>query len=113
MDSITDICYDLSPNKADRIKSLYIEPLERQIEKLKTENQQYKNKLAEVQPVVHGKWIETSDCLATPKHYCSRCEIFAHTHLVLSLNSTAQYRIEACLDDYCPNCGARMEVQNV
>ena len=68
---------------------------------------------AEVPPVVHGKWIETSDCLATPKHYCSRCEIFAHTHLVLSLNSTAQYRIEACLDDYCPNCGARMEVQNV
>ena len=68
---------------------------------------------ADVQPVVHGKWIETSDCLATPKHYCSRCEILAHTHLVLSLNSTAQYRIEAYLDDYCPNCGARMEVQNV
>ena len=68
---------------------------------------------AEVPPVVHGKWIETSDCLATPKHYCSRCEIFAHTHLVLSLNSTAQYRIEEYLDNYCPNCGAKMEVQNV
>lgn len=52
MDSITDICYDLQPSKSDRIKSLYIEPLERQIEKLKSENQQYKNKL------VDGRMIE-------------------------------------------------------
>ncbi len=97
MDSITDICYDLQPNKADRIKSLYIEPLERQIEKLKSENQQYKNKLADVQPNVHGKWIKKytdTETLAV----CNNCNYpisFWHT------------------TKYCPNCGAKMEVQNV
>ena len=47
MDSITDICYDWLPNKAVRITELYIKPLERQIEKLESENQQYKDKLAD------------------------------------------------------------------
>ena len=69
---------------------------------------------ADVQPVVHGEWVETSECLSSPKHYCSKCEIFARTHLVLSFVSSYQYRIEEYLDDFCPNCGVKMgkEIEN-
>lgn len=67
---------------------------------------------ADVQPVVNGEWVETSECLSSSKHYCSKCEKFAKTHLVISFNSTPQFHIEEYLDDYCPNCGARIGGEN-
>ena len=93
MDSITDICYDLQPSKADRIKSLYIEPLERQIEKLKSENQQYKNKLAEVQPIV----------------YCRNCKFYNKCDENLGDCMKFKNFIHCVGNDWYCNFGARMD----
>lgn len=56
MDSITDICYGYLPNKEGRIRENYIEPLEKEIEQLKSdnkklsdENEQLKSQLADYQ----------------------------------------------------------------
>lgn len=48
--------------------------------------------VADVQPVVHGKWDRLGDRFTT--YICSACE------------NMASFRF-----DYCPNCGARMEAE--
>lgn len=45
MDSITDICYDWSPDKEGRIREEYIKPLEKEIEALQAESERLKVKL--------------------------------------------------------------------
>lgn len=51
---------------------------------------------ADVQPVVHGKWIWNEECECW---VCSNCELSA-------LNN---YRGNSTDSNYCPNCGARMD----
>ena len=49
---------------------------------------------ADVVPVVHGRWIHYPDCGVTR---CSHCG----------------WSIEECWEpDFCPNCGAKMDIQD-
>lgn len=52
---------------------------------------------ADVAPVIHGKW----KCLnSTQKHFCSECGM--------------DFDLYACfrkLYNYCPNCGAKMDLE--
>lgn len=60
----------------------------------------------DVQPVKHGKWMFAA---AFPHHvYCSACH---KTYI-----PDNKWQVWVCGDlprDYCPNCGAKMEEQNV
>ena len=54
---------------------------------------------ADVAPVVHGRWIDRGDYVTTaygslPVNRCSEC------HMDVTLED---------FDNYCPNCGARMD----
>lgn len=55
--------------------------------------------IEDIEPVKHGRWIEI-----TPKH--SRCSVCDTTCLI------AVYPISKGAN-YCPNCGARMDGQEV
>lgn len=55
--------------------------------------------VADVAPVVHGRWIDRGDYVTTaygslPVNRCSEC------HMDVTLED---------FDSYCPNCGARMD----
>lgn len=50
---------------------------------------------ADVVPVVHGKWVDNG----IPESILSMCSVCGIKH-------------GACTFNYCPNCGAKMEVPN-
>lgn len=50
---------------------------------------------ADVAPVRHGQWININE------YPYERCSICGETHDTVR-----------CLDNYCPNCGARMDGEN-
>lgn len=61
---------------------------------------------ADVEPVRHGRWISWEDadnCIPSPnRHECSVCHDAAQV-LVNGLE---------LLSDYCPNCGAKMDLED-
>lgn len=59
---------------------------------------------ADVAPVVHGKWIHDENYVDWAEQYkCSVCNGHALTD--------GDYRHK--LSDYCPNCGARMDLMDL
>lgn len=56
---------------------------------------------ADVAPVVHGAWKKWR---GDYQHHCTVCECYANAQR----NSMGCVENEF-LDDYCPNCGARMD----
>jgi hypothetical protein len=56
---------------------------------------------ADVAPVKHGRWIWYSEICA---YSCSECHKYQYGNTLDVLNGT--YR-------YCPNCGARMDLDEV
>lgn len=56
----------------------------------------------DVSPVVHGKWVEFPRA-----HYfkCSNCRKTVPYRKGLSRNGESEYK-------YCPNCGARMNLED-
>ena len=58
--------------------------------------------VADVEPVRHGKWLHTDYALHwTAKDECSEC-----TYHALDRDDLSHY-------NYCPNCGARMDEENI
>lgn len=55
----------------------------------------------EIKPVVHGRWIAEFDDKGWKKHSCSGCGYFRRTDIHVSLNW-----------DYCPHCGAKMDLED-
>lgn len=57
---------------------------------------------ADVQPVKHGKWIaENRDNRGYADCYtCTNCNCCTYTYTLM----------KDCEHDYCPNCGARMDI---
>ena len=56
--------------------------------------------------VVHGRWLYDS---GSGKHFCSACDEFA---LFFRKDRWAVGELYECfLTDYCPNCGARMDLE--
>ena len=55
---------------------------------------------ADVEPVVHARWIVEFDDRGWKKHSCSGCGYFRRTDIHVSLNWY-----------YCPNCGAKMDAE--
>ena len=52
-----------------------------------------------------GEWVTSEN----EKHYCSNCDEFAMTHLVLSFKMGEHYSVEEYLTNRCPNCGTKMK----
>lgn len=62
---------------------------------------------ADVAPVVHGRWICEWDAeLGTTKVICSRCK-YDRTVGGCYVGTNGESLWDA--DDYCPNCGAKMD----
>ena len=58
----------------------------------------------DAEPVRHGRWVHNDDYEEWAERYvCSECNRNAPTD--------GDYRQD--LTDYCPNCGARMDKENV
>ena len=56
--------------------------------------------------VVHGRWLYDS---GSGKHFCSACDEFA---LSFKKDRWAVGELyETFLTDYCPNCGAKMDLE--
>ena len=53
---------------------------------------------ANVEPVVHARWIVEFDSEGLKKYSCSSCGYFRRTDIHVSLNWY-----------YCPHCGAKMD----
>lgn len=60
---------------------------------------------ADVQPVKHGRWIaENRDNRGYADCYtCTNCDCYTYTYTLM----------KDCEYDYCPNCGARMDLDSV
>ena len=58
----------------------------------------------DVQEVKHGKWISTRPS-GGYDFYCSCCKEFAITY------EDSNYREQYLLTNYCPNCGAKMDLK--
>lgn len=56
----------------------------------------------EAEPVKHGRWFDLRDC-ANQGTYCSVCK-------AKIFDTPMPHKKK--LSNYCPNCGARMEVEN-
>ena len=60
----------------------------------------------DVKPVVHGQWLYDS---GSGKYFCSACDECALSFKKDTLCGGDLY--EVCLTDYCPNCGAKMDLE--
>ena len=58
-------------------------------------------KAADVAPVVHGRWEKWN---GDDRHHCTVCECYANAE-----RDSYGYIAYEFLDNYCPNCGAKME----
>lgn len=59
--------------------------------------------LADIAPVVHGKWIEREDPCGDPYYTCSACKDDFYIEM------TGAVEKDLFLYSYCPNCGAKMD----
>lgn len=57
-------------------------------------------------PVAHGRWLYDSGSV---KHFCSACDENALSFKKDTLGLGEVW--EVCLTDYCPNCGAKMDLK--
>lgn len=62
-------------------------------------------KTVDAVPVVHGRWLYDS---GSGKHFCSACDEFALSYRKDRWDVMELY--ECFLTDYCPNCGAEMDL---
>lgn len=58
---------------------------------------------ADVAPVVHGRWEKWD---GDDRHHCTVCECYANAE-----RDSYGYIAYEFLDNYCPNCGARMDLE--
>lgn len=58
--------------------------------------------------VVHGRWLYDS---GSGKYFCSACDEYALSFKKDTLYGGDLY--EVCLTDYCPNCGAKMDLEEL
>lgn len=58
---------------------------------------------ADVAPVVHGQWEKWN---GDDRHHCTVCECYANAE-----RDSCGYIAYEFLDNYCPNCGARMDLE--
>ena len=56
----------------------------------------------DVAPVVHGRWEKWN---GDDRHHCTACECYANEE-----RDAYGYITSEFLDNYCPNCGAKMDV---
>ncbi len=66
---------------------------------------------AEAEPVKHGRWLYDS---GSGEYFCSNCGEYALSFKKDTLcwdDDLAEDLYEACLTDYCPNCGAKMDLE--
>ena len=56
---------------------------------------------ADVAPVRHGRWEKWN---GDDRHHCTVCECYANAE-----RDSYGYIAYEFLDNYCPNCGAKME----
>ena len=56
--------------------------------------------------VVHGRWIYDR---GSGNYFCSVCEEYAIFQLIIDWDGTEYY--EEHLSNYCPDCGARMDLE--
>lgn len=56
---------------------------------------------ADVSPVVHGRWEKWN---GDDRHHCTVCECYANAE-----RDSYGYIAYEFLDNYCPNCGAKMD----
>lgn len=84
----------------------YCNLLDRYIERKDSRKVQDDCPIIEAEPVRHGKWIYYPDCLAYEG-------AISHEDFVCSECASVWNAIDNESDrfDYCPNCGARMEVE--
>lgn len=54
-----------------------------------------------------GEWIDNTSETWTPSKKCSKCGLVVHSVATDSTDFHAKTKM-----NYCPNCGARMEVTN-
>lgn len=57
--------------------------------------------------VTHGRWLYDS---GSGKYFCSACDEYALSFKKDTLYGGDLY--EVCLTDYCPNCGAKMDLED-
>lgn len=57
-------------------------------------------------PVVHGRWLYDS---GSGKYFCSACDEYALSFKKDTLGLGEVW--EECLTDYCPNCGAKLDLE--
>lgn len=57
--------------------------------------------------VAHGRWLYDS---GSGKYFCSACDEYALSFKKDTLYGGDLY--EVCLTDYCPNCGAKMDLED-
>ena len=55
----------------------------------------------DVDPMVHGRWEKWN---GDNRHHCTACECYANEE-----RDAYGYITSEFLDNYCPNCGARMD----
>lgn len=60
---------------------------------------------ADVEPVVHGRWISLTDC-SNAGVYCSICHKKVYKEDYAWCNRKNKVR-----SPYCPNCGAKMDLE--
>lgn len=59
--------------------------------------------VADVAPVVHGRWIEQEDQMLDVYYTCSACKEDFY------IETTGYTEKDLFLYTYCPNCGAKMD----
>lgn len=62
--------------------------------------------VADVAPVVHGRWIEQEDPMLDVYYTCSACKEDFY------IETTGYTEKDLFLYTYCPNCGAKMDGGN-
>ena len=60
-------------------------------------------KMDDVQPVKHGRWVESFEQIVDLTYKVKRCSICGKTKPMKIFGH------EDCLFNYCPNCGAKMD----
>ena len=60
---------------------------------------------ADVAPVRHGRWIETS----YDEYTCSVCGKNVSDEIFYAIGPEDRESASMCVANYCPNCGAKMD----